>query len=499
MISEELEARILRLYHVEHWRIGTIASQEGVHHTTVERVLARAGLPRAEPARRSIIDPYRDLLRDTLAVYPTLPASRLYEMVKERGYPGGPDHFRHLVATMRPRKPAEAYLRLRTLPGEQAQVDWGHFGTLTVGQAERPLMAFVMVLSWSRRVYLRFFLHQRLENFLRGHEGAFAAWSGVPRVLLYDNLRSAVLERRGDAIRFHPTLLSFAGHYRFEPRPVAIARGNEKGRVERAIRYIRSSFFPARTYRDLEDLNAQAMHWCEGIASDRRCPEDRTQSVREAFEHERGSLTALPADTFPTDERAEVRVGKTPYVRFDGNDYSVPHTRTRRQLVLLADEHHVRVLDGTAVVARHDRSYDKDIQIEHPEHLATLVQVKREARQHRGMDYLRHAVPQTEPLLRQMAERGANLGAAVNALKRLLEQHTADELDTAIAEALEHESPSPQSVRLILERRQRAEGRPPAVPLTLSDEARARDVAVRPHRLDTYDTLGDPHDEHDPE
>ena len=122
----------------------------------------------------------------------------------------------------------QAYLRLRTLPGEQAQVDWGHFGHLEIGRARRPLMAFVMVLSWSRMIFLRFFLDARMENFLRGHVAAFAAWGGVARVHLYDNLKSAVLERQGQAIRFNPTLLQFAGHYRTEPRPVAIARGNEK-------------------------------------------------------------------------------------------------------------------------------------------------------------------------------------------------------------------------------------------------------------------------------
>lgn len=491
MIPEELEAQILRLYHAEKWRVGTIAAQVGVHHSTVQRVLARAGLPgAAATSRRSLLDPYRDVLNDTLSTYPELPASRLYEMVRERGYAGGPDHFRHLVALIRPRKPPEAYLRLRTLPGEQGQVDWGHFGKLTIGRAERPLMAFVMVLSWSRRVFLRFYLNQQMENFLRGHEAAFAAWSGVPRILLYDNLRSAVLERHGKAIHFHPTLLAFAGHYRYEPRPVAVARGNEKGRVERAIRYIRSSFFPARKYRDLDDLNEQARTWCEGLSSDRRCPEDRTMTVREAFEHEQGKLLALPSDTFPTDERVEVKVGKTPYVRFDRNDYSVPHTHTRKLLVVQADEHQVRILDGTEVVATHRRTYDKGSQIECPGHIEALVTCKREARHHRGMDYLRHAVPHSAQLLEQMAQRGANLGAAVNALKRLLEQHTAHELDSAIVEALQRDSPSPQSVRLILERRQRARGERPAVPLKLSAEAQARDVAVHPHALDTYDTLG---------
>jgi len=257
-ISPELEAQILRYHHVEKWRPGTIARQLHVHYGTVARVLAQAGLPRIGPARPSAIDPYLPFILQTLEKFPTLTASRLYAMIRERGYAGGPDHFRHVISRHRPRRKAEAYLRLRTLMAEQSQVDWAHFGKLKIGRAVRPLMAFVMVLSYSRDIYLRFFLNASMENFLRGHVGAFATWRGLPRVLLYDNLKSVVLERVGDAIRFHPTFLDFAGHYRFEPRPVAVARGNEKGRVERAVRFARESFFAARSFVDLDDLNAQA-------------------------------------------------------------------------------------------------------------------------------------------------------------------------------------------------------------------------------------------------
>src|ERR1700735_4950817 len=228
----EIEAQILRLYHAEKWLIGTIAQQLHVHYSVVGRVLAQAGLPRpGPPPRKSRIDPYLAFIRQTLETFPALTASRLYVMVRERGYRGSPDHFRHLIACHRPRPKAEAYLRLRSLPGEQGQVDWGHFGHLEIGRARRPLMAFVMVLSHSRQIFLRFFPDARMENFLRGHVAAFTAWHGVPRVVLYDNLKSAVLERRGEAIRFHPTLLGFAGHYVYEPAPVPIARGNEKARV----------------------------------------------------------------------------------------------------------------------------------------------------------------------------------------------------------------------------------------------------------------------------
>jgi len=319
-ISAELEAKILRYYHIEKWRVGSIARQLNVHHGVVTRVLSRAGIPKAQLTKQgSIVSPYMGFVLETLDKYPTLTASRLYEMVCQRGYKGGIDHFRYIISLHRPRKPAEAYLRLRTLPGEQAQVDWGHFGHIEIGAAKRPLMAFVIVLSYSRKIFLRFYLDARMANFLRGHEAAFNAWQGVPRVLLYDNLKSAVLERHGDAIRFHPTLLEFAAHYRFEPRPVAIARGNEKGRVERAIRYVRDHFFAAREWKDIEDLNNQAINWCEGHTADRPCPEDRTKSVRAVFIEEQPTLIKLPDNPYPTHEREEVKIGKTPYARFDAN------------------------------------------------------------------------------------------------------------------------------------------------------------------------------------
>ena len=258
-IPPELEAKILRYYHVEKWRVGTISAQLGVHHSTVSRVLAQAGLPRiGAPRRASAIDAYLPFILETLEKFPMLTAIRLHGMITERGYVGSVDHFRHFIALHRPKPKREAYLRLRTLPGEQSQVDWGHFGYLEIGHACRALMGFVMVLSWSRMIYVRFFLGAHMENFLRGHVGAFNAWGGLTRVVLYDNLKSAVLERQGQAIRFNPTLLEFAGFHRYEPRPVAVARGNEKGRVERAIRTIRDAFFAGRTFTSLADLNAQA-------------------------------------------------------------------------------------------------------------------------------------------------------------------------------------------------------------------------------------------------
>ena len=345
--------------------------------------------------------------------------------------------------------------------GEQAQADWAHFGQIRSGRGERTLWAFVMVLSYSRAIFLRFYPGASGYFFHLGHVEAFNFWGGSVWVVLYDNLKSVVLERKGDAIRYHPTILALAAHYHFEPRPVAVARGNEKGRVERAIRYTRDSFFAAREFRDLDDLNAQATAWCLGPAAERPCPEDRAQSVQAVFAAEQPRLLPLPANPFPTEERVAVKAGKTPYVRFDRNDYSIPHDRVQRTLTVLATPTAVRIVEGAAVLATHLRSYDQGAQIEDPTHLQALVDHKRAARQHRGTDRLAAAVPQSRELLTQAARKGDNLGSITAALLRLLERYGATELAAAIDDALAQGVPHPNAVRLALERRREAQARPP--------------------------------------
>lgn len=153
-IIPELEANIARYYYVKKWHVGIIARQLSVHHTTVKRVLSQVGVPRAQLIKQaSIIDPFLPFVIETVEKFSKLTTSRLYAMVRERGYNGDLDHFRHMVALHRPKPKAEAYLRLRTLPGEQAQVDWGHFGYITIGKAQRPIMAFVKIMHHRLKHY----------------------------------------------------------------------------------------------------------------------------------------------------------------------------------------------------------------------------------------------------------------------------------------------------------------------------------------------------------
>lgn len=487
MIDPETEAEILRLIYVEKWPIGTVATQLRVHHSTVRRVIEKEKNPKRPKPRPRMIDPFLPFVTATIEKYPSVQASRLLDMVKERGYPGQESQFRALIAQLRPRGKREAFLKLKTLPAEQGQVDWGHFGRLQVGRALRPLSAFVVVLSYSRALFVRFFFSQSLSNFLFGHELAFSWFGGIPRVCLYDNLRTAVLERVGQAIRFNPDFLKFAGHYRFEPRPVAPYRGNEKGRVERGIRFIRSRFFAARRFSDIDDLNLQAKEWCETISLERKWPEDKRRNVGDVFGEEKQKLLPLPENPYPCEDRVEVTVGKYPYVRFDLNDYSLPHTLVRKTVVVVASLDTVRILDGNRVVAEHRRSFDRDEQIEESTHIENLVDAKRAAGVARRTDLLLRASPSSKELLAGVAERGLPLGRATRELMELLRTFGHKDLEAAVVEAIGRQAPHPAAVRHILERNRRSRGRSPARPLPLPDDPRVKNLFVKPHDLKSYE------------
>src|SRR6266436_550876 len=332
MISAETRAQIRHWFFAEHWKIGTIAQELSIHPDTVRHAIESDRFHRAHTLRACLTDPYLPFIRQTLDQHPRLRATRIYQMIRERGYHGSVIQLRRAVATLRPSRP-EPFLRLHTFPAEQAQVDWAHFGEVQVGRARRRLSCFLITLSYSRALYLEFFFDQTLENFLRGHVHAFEAWSGQPRVILHDNLRSAVLERRGDQVHFHPRLLELCAHYHCLPRPCQVRAGNQKGRVERAIRYVRESFWAGRAFTTLPECNRQALLWRDEVAHQRPWPGDDTRTVAVAFAEEQPRLLPLPVHPFPTDLILPIRSQKTTYIRFDLNDYSIPPEALGRPLL----------------------------------------------------------------------------------------------------------------------------------------------------------------------
>lgn len=494
MISLAKRAEIRRLFFGEHWKMGTIAAQLGVHRDTVKRAVDAhtfVNFPFRDAV--TLLDPYLEFVRATLEQYPRLRATRLLQMLTDRGYKGSIWTLRRVLRELRPAT-REAFFRLTVMPGEQAQVDWGSFGAITIGRSRRSLSCFVMVLSWSRAIFACFVLDQTVESFLRCHVGAFDEFGGVPRAILYDNLKAVVLERIDDVIRFNPRILELAGHYHFAPRPVGKARGNEKGRVERAIRYIRDSFFAARSFASLEDLNRQLRKWIGDIALARIVElNDEKISVRDALMRERERLLPLPEHSFKCELVVAIASGKTPYLRFDANDYSIPHDLTRRPLTVVASDACIRVLDGDKEVALHSRCWEKGRQIEAPHHLEALAHQKRNAREHAGRNRLTAACPHATPFLESVAIHGGHLGGTTSRLLRLLDQYGASEVDNALSEAQTRGAFAAQSVAHILDQARRANNNKAQIPIpvVLPNDPRVRDLVIRQRPLSTYDRLAD--------
>ncbi len=488
MIDMELKARIRRLFYVEHWKVGTIARELVLHPDTVARAIETERFSNAQTLRPSATDPYAHFIREILDKHPTLRATRIFQMIRDRGYGGSVVQLRRFIACVRPAH-REAFLRLRTFPGEQGQVDWAHFGEVAVGRARRRLSCFVITLSYSRALYLEFFFDQRMESFLRGHIHAFEDWGGLPRTLLYDNLRSVVLERRGDAIHFHPRVMELCAHYHFDARPCQVRAGNQKGRVERVIRYIRESFFAARPFTTLEAFNRQALEWRDREAHSRRWPGGDHCTVADAFAEEKPRLLPLPVNRFDSDLMVPVRSGKTIYVRFDLNDYSIPPAAIGKQLVLAASESTVRILDGNREIARHRRCYDRRQQILDPAHQEELLKDKRKALGSTRGSRLSNAVPESEALLDAAFARGESAARQTSQLLNLLDLYGAAELQIAVREALERNTPCASSIAFILRRRQRLSRRRLPTPVDLSRRPDLADLDVQPHNSEIYDEL----------
>jgi transposase len=490
VIAPETTAEIRRLHYAEHWKIGTIATGLGVSWDTVRLALSSDRFGRPRPLRPWSTDPWVEFIRQTLERYPRLRATRIWQMLRERGFPGEVRAVRRAVARLRPAA-RPAFLRLSVMPGEQAQVDWAHFGTMRVGRAERRLSCFVMVLSYSRALYLEFTLDQTLPSFLAAHVRAFSDL-GVARTLLYDNLRTAVLDRRGDAVHLHPRLLELASHYHFQPRFCAVGRGNEKGRVERAIQYVRHSFFAARPFANLADLNRQALLWREEVAHRRPWPGGDEILVEEAFRQERDRLLPLPEHPASTDHVVTLRSQKTPYVRFDLNDYSIPPEAVGRELTLVASGTSVRILSGGAEIARHERSWDRHARVEDPAHVAELLRQRRKAGGRTRLDALLASVPSAQAFLEAAVSRGESDRLQADKLVRLVADYGSELVERAVAEALTRGTPNTASVTFLLQRLVRSSKRRPPLPVSLSSRPELIHLAVSPRDAGSYDALHSP-------
>ncbi len=346
--------------------ISAMAEQLHLDRKTVRKYLSQGEhrAPKYSPRlpRPCLIDPHLEYLRQRLLAVPGISATRLIREIRQFGYAGGHTVASQAIRELRPPKPTVYAVRFETAPGQQAQVDFAEFKvqwSSTHVNGFTRVWLFSLVLGHSRYLWGRFVLHQDLATLIECHEQAFEHLGGVPKQILYDQMRAVVSQpghdRRG--IVYNAKLLSLAAHYGFTPKACRPYRAQTKGKVERPFRYIREDFFLGRHFCDLADLNAQWDQWLTQVAH-QRVHGTTGQVVSTHFAAEQAHLQPLPHHSLDLVLSLERRVTTDGLVSVGGNYYSVPDG-TPRNVEVETTASQVRIMAGQRMVAVHTRLHGR--------------------------------------------------------------------------------------------------------------------------------------------
>jgi transposase len=370
-------AEVLRLTYAENLGIRAIARRLGIARKTVRRLLDgdRATKKAAAAPRTRLLDRYDGAIRQILSDTPEMHAPAMLERLRTLGYHGGITVVRNRLRELRPHAEKEAFLTLDFKAGAAAQVDWADFGFALPG-CTRRVSAFVMVMCYSRMIYLEFTLSQAMGSFLRCMERALRFFGGSTTVDIFDNMKTVVTSHTPTAIVFNPKFLVYARARQFAAVACNVARGNEKGLVERPIGFVRERFWPGCRPSDLVDLNVKAVAWRDTFANN-RVHEVTGKVPALVFEHdERRALRPIADVSFNTDDVDTATVSKTFRVRFDRNLYSVPPRLVDQLVLVRGTDHDVSIFLGPKLVASHERCWDTNKDTEDQAHRLAAIAKK---------------------------------------------------------------------------------------------------------------------------
>jgi transposase len=485
MLTDEQIATIHRLHLVEHWPLRKIARHLHIGRRTIAKYLANPAPVAVHRSRSSKLDPFKPMIQDWLQQDPTVTGAVIEQRLRQQGFRGGHTIIRdYLYAIRQETKQRRAYVRMEPVAGERFEIDWGHFGSLVYDGAPRKLYAFCLIECHSRKLYVEFTHSQTFETLVRCHIHAFDAMGGVARELWYDNLATVVAEHDNPFVRFHPRFLAFAREYNFIPRACHVAAAWEKGKIERAIGYIRQNFWPLRRFSSLADVNAQAHQWLGEVANRRRhretgqLPEDRFQP---------DALRPLPAIAPDYRDSIDALVHKDLRLHFDGNRYCVPPRLVGHRLTVKADSSSVTIYDQHQEIVRYPRCWQRGqtfgAERFQKELFAEMAAADRAAAQHRLIALLG---PTSEVYLRRLADTDRSLGRQVRELLVLVREYGPDAVAAALSKAHAAGAFGADYIANILHQQQSRRDVQP--PLRLKDPA-LNQLATDPLSLAAYDAF----------
>ena len=470
MLTTDQINELHRLFWSERWPIRKIERKLNMGWKTIRKYLDAPAQDPVHRDRPSKLDPFKGNITEWLAKDPRVTAAVIEQKLRSLGYQGGHSIIREYVREARPKGPKRAFVRMEPLAGERFEADWGHFGALSYSGDSRKLYAFALVDAHSRTLYVEFTHSQSFGTFARCHVHAFDVLGGVARKIAYDNLATAVAEHDGRLIRFLPRFLGFARDHGFFPHACNPASGWEKGKIERAIGYIRQNFWPLREFTDLHDVNRQVRQWLAEVANQRLHRETR-ERLFERFQPE----ALLPSPVIPYDYRdsSEALVHKDLRLPFDGNPYCVPHRYVGRRLTIKADSSSVTIYDRVEEIVSYARSWRRGQTFGAARFEKLLAEQRPAARrsqaQQRLLDSLDNVCSRSllEAYLRDMADTDRSLGRQVSELLELIRQYGPQDVAVAIEKASAARAFGACYVTNIL--RQQRSPRRPQPPLRLRD------------------------------
>jgi len=484
MIPYEQWCRLKQLAERDRLSAAQIARTLGLAARTVRKWMKEPYRPRKRIERASVLDPFKGQIMGMLKEHPYT-AAQIMTMLRDQGFKGGITIVKDYIQQIRPRG-QEPYLTLSFAPGECAQVDWGSWQLIPVGNTRRRLSFFVMVLGYSRMLYVEFALGQSQEHFLACHRRAFEFFGGVPAKIMCDNCKTAVLSHpHGLTPTLNPRYADFAAHYGFMVKACNVRKANEKGIVENAVGYVKHNFLSGRPINQFESLNPAVDLWLEQVANVRIHGRTRRRPV-DLFVAEKPMLKPLSAHTYDCATIDSAPVDRQFRVRVDGNRYSVPATYTGRKLLLKLYPERLCLYDGEKLVAEHLRSYGRAQDFEHPEHAAPVLERKRRADEQHLLKRFLDLSPQAENYYRQLAERKLSWRLHLRKIVALADVYGAEKVARALADALVYHAFSSDYIANILEQRERR--LPEPGPLNLLRKQDLLDLQLPDPDLSVYET-----------
>jgi len=476
--------------------ITQISRETGVSRKTVRRLLREE--KQKNKIYKSKLDPYRDEIKNILSEKPAISNVLILERLKEVGYTGQRTILGDYLLLLRGKRQHEAYLNIETLPGREAQADWACCGEISCGVFKRKLYMFCMVLSYSRYLYIEFTVSMNMSSFLCCHINAFNYFGAIPQNILYDNLKSVVKSRYGKNITYNGQFLDFAAWYGFNPKACNIRAGNEKGKVERAIQYVKNNFISGYQYDypdksgSFEHIKSQSMIWLNKTANQREHSVSRKIPYDCFLSEEKEHLLPLAGRSYDYAEIEAKTVSKDCLVKFETNRYSVPSEYAGQIITIKA---YTRIIKfylpvrqagkiSSDEIARHNRCYDKHCVIKNPDHYKELLNQKRKARQNSQREIFIALCPEAKQYLEGLNRELSNLDFHVEKILLLAEIYGKTATAGAIARANEYKAYGWEFIKNILLR----SGTPNPAGLTnLLQRKELLEIEIEAHDLSSYD------------